>query len=118
MIPDLSGHILRSTTDADMICQFSISPIGSSESLSKDVARIIDLIDKSGHPYQTHAMGTIVEGEWDEILELIHRCHMVMAEQNSRVITTIHIDDRKHSTQRISGKIQSIEKHLGRRIKT
>jgi uncharacterized protein (TIGR00106 family) len=101
-----------------MLCQFSISPAGAGESLSKAVADIIDLIDRSGLRYQTHAMGTIVEGSWDEIMSLIKQCHHAMRTDHHRVLTTIHIDDREGADNRMTGKINSIEKHLGREIQT
>ncbi|MBN1551556.1 MTH1187 family thiamine-binding protein [bacterium] len=99
-----------------MLCQFTISPLGYGESLSSEVSKIIDLIDKSGLPYQTHSMGTIVEGSWEEVMALIQKCHNTMLARNARVSTTIHIDDRKNSNHRIKGKITSIENHLGRTI--
>jgi len=45
-----------------MLVEFSITPIGRGESLSEDVARILDLVDRSGLNYKLTPMGTIVEG--------------------------------------------------------
>ncbi len=100
-----------------MICEFTVSPIGPSVSLSAQVAKIIDRIDSSGLPYQTHAMGTIVEGSWDDIMMLIRQCHDLMLEDNERVSTTIRIDDRKGSSGRLQGKVDSVEHRLGRKIR-
>ncbi len=100
-----------------MLLEFSTFPIGSSESLSKDVSEIIRIIEDSGLPHRIHAMGTIVEGDWDELMELVKKCHMKLRERFSRVTTRIAIDDREGATGRIEGKIKSIEKHLGREIK-
>lgn len=99
-----------------MLCQFSIFPVGAGESLSASVARIIDIIDKSDLPYQTHSLGTIVEGEWEPVMDLIRQCHEAMRHDNARVVTNIHIDDRKGASERMEGKIQSLENHLGRKI--
>ncbi|HPQ39158.1 MAG TPA: MTH1187 family thiamine-binding protein [bacterium] len=100
-----------------MLCEFKISPFGASESVSREVARIIEIIEDSGLPSQTHAMGTIVEGEWDAVIALIRRCHEVMRSTHRRVITDIHIDDREGARDRITGKVESIERHLGRSIR-
>jgi len=100
-----------------MLAIFSTFPVGKSESLSKDVAQIIKIIDDSGIDCQTTAMGTIVEGEWDEVMELIKKCHFKLREFSTRVNTKISIDDREGATGRIKGKIASVEKHLGREIK-
>jgi len=100
-----------------MLAIFSTFPVGKSESLSRDVAQIIKIIEDSGIDCQTTAMGTIVEGEWDEVMELIKKCHFKLRETSTRVNTKISIDDREGATGRIRGKIASVEKHLGREIK-
>ena len=97
---------------------FSISPLDKGESVSKYVAGSLDLIDKSGLSYQLTPMGTIVEGELDEVLDLIRVCHKKMREHSNRVIATIKIDDRAGTNGRLKGKIQSIEHKLGRPLKT
>ncbi len=57
-----------------VLLEFSMAPRGHAESLSADVARVIDVIDKSGLPYQLTAMGTIIEGEWSEVLGVVTAC--------------------------------------------
>ena len=98
-----------------MLLEFSTFPAGE-QSLSSAVAKIIDLIDKSGLPYQTHSLGTLVEGEWNELLELVKKCHMLLREDFDRVMTRITIDDRKDAKDRMTGKVKSIEEKLGRKI--
>ena len=100
-----------------MIVEFSITPIGKGESLSEDVARVLDLVDKSGLPYKLTPMGTIVEGEWDEVMDLIRECHHLMRERAPRVATWIHIDDRKGAAGRIRHKVEAVEKRLGRELR-
>ena len=74
-----------------MIVEFSVVPIGRGETLSGLVARVLDIVDQSGLPYQLTAMGTIVEGDWDEIFGLIRRCHETMRGQAGRVSTHITV---------------------------
>ncbi len=81
------------------------------------MARVLDLVDKSGLPYQLTAMGTIVEGDWDGVLALIRRCHETMRGQASRVTTHITVDDRDRASDRIKGKIREVEDVLGRTLK-
>jgi uncharacterized protein (TIGR00106 family) len=100
-----------------MLAEFTISPLDKGESLSEYVAKIIEIVVTSGMPYKVSAMGTIVEGEPDEVFDLIKRCHMKMREMSSRVSTLIKIDDRKGKPNRLEGKINSVEKRLGRSIK-
>ena len=99
-----------------MLLEFSTFPAGE-KSLSGAVAKIIDIVDKSGLPYQTHALGTLVEGEWDELLALVKECHLCLRNDFERVMTRITIDDRKGADGRLTGKVKSVENKLGRDIK-
>ncbi|OGC89378.1 MAG: hypothetical protein A2142_04490 [candidate division Zixibacteria bacterium RBG_16_48_11] len=99
-----------------MLVQFSLFPVGE-KSLTKPVSKVIDLIDKSGLAYQTTAMGTIVEGDYDQIFKLIKRCHNLLRKDYGRIYGVIKIDDRKGAKGRLRGKVESVEKALKRKIK-
>jgi len=99
-----------------MLAQFTVFPVGAKESLSKDVAKSLDIIDKSGLSYKFTPMATIVEGEWDEIMALIKRCHETMRESHNRIYTSIVIDDRKGAKNRLTGKTEAVEKVLNRKL--
>jgi len=101
-----------------MLVELSIVPLGCGESLKAPVAAILDLIDRSGLPYQLTAMGTLIEGEWDEIMSLVKSCHQTMRGSHRRVITTIKIDDREGARERLTGKVRDVESALGRKLKT
>ena len=100
-----------------MIAEFSIVPVGRGEELAGLVAAVLDIVDKSGLPYQLTAMGTLVEGDWPEVMDLIGRCHAQMRGQAARVLTRISIDDREGARGRLAGKTQDVEKVLGRALK-
>ena len=57
-----------------VLLEMSITPLGKGESVSQYVAECVELIDRSGLDYELHAMGTIVEGELAEVLDLMRRC--------------------------------------------
>jgi uncharacterized protein (TIGR00106 family) len=96
-----------------MLAEFSITPIDKEgKSLSEFIAKTISMIKESGLQYELHAMGTIVEGDADEIFELIKKCHINMTHYSGRVSTSIKIDDRKGSKGRLKGKVLSVEKKL------
>lgn len=99
-----------------MLVQFSIVPLGVGVSLSSYVAKVIKIVENSGIPYKLHAMGTIVEGEWDEVMDLIKRCREALLEDTDRILIEIKIDDRKNSHNRIEGKVVSVEEKLGKRV--
>lgn len=100
------------------IAEFSISPTGKGVSVSEYVARCVDLVDRSGLPYRLNPMGTVIEGPFDEVMALIARCHKVVAADCERVSTIIKIDDRKGAKDQIRGKVDSVERALGRKLRT
>ena len=101
-----------------MLAEFSISPVGAGASVGKWVARCLDIVDRSGLPYRLGSMGTTVEGELDEVLDLIKRCHRAVLEDIDRVSTLIKIDDRKGVSGQLDAKVTDVERLLGRRLRT
>ncbi|KPJ52893.1 hypothetical protein AMJ39_06560 [candidate division TA06 bacterium DG_24] len=97
-----------------MVVSFSIIPLDKGVSLGKYVARVTELVEESGLDHRLTPMSTIVEGDWDEVFDLIRRCHERMREDSVRVVTTIKVDDREGATGRLDGKIQSVERHMRR----
>ncbi len=96
-----------------MVVNFSVVPLDKGISLSLYVAQAVEVIEASGLNYHVHAMGTVVEGEWDEVFGVIKRCHERLRTESDRVITTITVDDRQAATNRLQGKKKSVEKILG-----
>ncbi|MGB2962111.1 MAG: MTH1187 family thiamine-binding protein [Candidatus Omnitrophota bacterium] len=78
-----------------MIAELSIIPVGEGVSISPYVAKTAKIIDESGLDYKINPMGTVVEGEIDEILGLIKKCHKAVMEDAQRVIIMVEMDDRK-----------------------
>jgi uncharacterized protein YqgV (UPF0045/DUF77 family) len=59
-------------------------------------------------------MSTAVKGNWEQVMEAIHRCHQVLALTHDRVVTTITIDDRKNQPHHLAEMIASVKQQLGR----
>jgi len=103
-----------------MLAELELVPIGTnSASLSPLLAQVAKLIDASGLDYRVGPMGTVVEGEWDQIMQLAKQCHQAMLVCASRVMTTVRIDDRtdKPETGRITQKVASLEAKVGKPLK-
>lgn len=101
-----------------VLLEFSMSPLDKGESLSPYVARSLDIIDKSGLPYQLTPMGTIVEGEWEQVMALVASCFQAMGRDCNRISTSMKIDYRAGQSGRLQSKIRSIESKLGRTLST
>ena len=100
-----------------MLIEFSIIPIGVGSSLGNQLAEVLKIVDASGLPYKINPMGTVIEGEWDEIMKLIKKCHNTVMKTGERAVTTISIDDRKGKPNRIDEKVKSIERRIGKSLK-
>lgn len=101
-----------------VLLEFSMSPLGKGESVGKYVSRSLDIIDKSGVDYRLNPMGTVLEGEWDEVMDVVRQCYERMRKDCNRVSCTIKIDYRKGHKDRLLAKTASVEKRLKRRLKT
>jgi len=100
-----------------MLVEFSIIPIGAGSSLGDHLAEVLRIVDSSGLPYKLNPMGTVIEGEWDETMKLIKKCHRAVMQTGERTVTRISMDDRKGKTNRIEAKVKSIEQRLGKSLK-
>ena len=101
-----------------VLLEFSMTPLGAGESVSKYVARSLDVIAASGLPYRLHAMGTVIEGDWDEVFDVVRKCYETMNADCDRVTCSIKVDARQGTAGRLTSKIDTIEKQLGRKLKS
>ncbi|MCL4456562.1 MAG: MTH1187 family thiamine-binding protein [Nitrospirae bacterium] len=99
-----------------MLAEFSIIPIGSGSSIGDQLAIALRVVDESGMPYKVNPMGTVVEGEWDDIIKLVKRCHDEIMKKEERVLISISIDDRKGKPNRIEEKVASVERRIGKAL--
>ena len=101
------------------LVEFSMFPTEQTQSKSAFVARVLDIVDKSGLEYQLTPMGTIIEGETvEEVLAVINRAYAELQIDCDRVYSSIKIDYRKGPTGRLNKKTGSVEAKLGRKLKT
>ncbi|MFQ5737173.1 MAG: MTH1187 family thiamine-binding protein [Thermodesulfobacteriota bacterium] len=101
-----------------MLAQFSITPVGKGESLGDAIAGVLRIVDSSGLAYKANAMGTVVEGDWDDVMGLIKRCHDEVMKSAPRLISCIQIDLRPGKPlDRLTEKLKSVEKRLDHPVK-
>ncbi len=96
-----------------MIAAFSITPLGTGESVGDLVAQAVRVVWASGLPCETNAMFTNVEGEWDEVMAVIKDCVDTLSQLVPRLSVVIKLDVRPREPDgRLSAKVASIEHHL------
>ena len=95
-----------------MIVAFSITPLGVGDSVSEAVAEAVRVVRESGLPNTTDAMFTTVEGEWDEVMDVVRRAAEVVASRAARVSLVLKADLRAGAQGEITGKVERLERLL------
>lgn len=97
-----------------MLVAFSVAPSGSDESgsVAKAVAEAIRIVRESGLPNETNAMFTLVEGEWDEVMDVVKRATEAVQASAPRVSLVLKADIRPGYTGQLRAKVERIEEHL------
>jgi len=99
-----------------MLASFAVVPMGTQDGVKNLVAEVLAIVDRSGLPYKLGAMHTTIEGDAEEVMNVIMRCHRRMLELAPRVLSSITIDDRKGASGRLEGKVKDVEEVLGKRL--
>ncbi|MCO6041261.1 MTH1187 family thiamine-binding protein [Thermococcus alcaliphilus] len=89
------------------VAEICIFPLGTqSPSVGKYLEPVFEVIKKSGLKYMTCPMGTVVEGDIDEILALIKKCHEAIFKTGAqRVVISVRIDERVDKELTIESKL-------------
>ena len=96
-----------------MIVDLCVVPIGVGVSVSPFVAACQNVISEAGLSHQMHAYGTNIEGEWDDVMAAVKRCHEVVHDMGApRVSTTLKLGTRTDRAQTMGDKITSVEAKL------
>ncbi|MBT1676560.1 thiamine-binding protein [Curtobacterium aurantiacum] len=101
-----------------MIVAFSVAPSGgpaatSDGSVHDAVAAAVRVVRESGLPNRTSSMFTEVEGEWDEVMDVVKRATEAVGEYGTRVSLVLKADIRPGHTGEIDGKLERLETALG-----
>ena len=99
-----------------MLASFAVVPMGKQDGVKELVAEALAIVDQSGLPYKLGAMHTTIEGDAQQVMEVIMRCHNRVLELAPRVLTSITIDDRKGASGRLDGKVSDVEQVLGKKL--
>jgi uncharacterized protein (TIGR00106 family) len=96
-----------------MLVAFSVTPLGVGEDVAEYVADAVRVVRDSGLPNRTDAMFTTVEGDWDEVMDLIKRAVEAVAAKAPRVGLSLKADIRPGVTGALDSKVEALERYLG-----
>lgn len=107
-----------------MIVAFSVAPSGrsadsahlpgdeDSASVHRAVAAAVAVVRASGLPHRTSSMFTEVEGDWDEVMEVVRGAVDAVSAYGSRVSLVLKADIRPGHTGELDGKLERLEAAL------
>jgi uncharacterized protein (TIGR00106 family) len=91
-----------------VLVELSIYPLDKGEHLSDYVARAVKIIKNSGLEYEMHAMGTLIEGEWSEVIKVVDLCYKELEKDCDRIIVSFKADCKKGKSNLIETKVRSV----------
>jgi len=99
------------------ILEISVMPLGTgTPSVSRFVAGAVKVLQaEKGVKYEMSSMGTNIEGDLEQLLDLARRMHRSAFDAGAqRVVTTMKIDERRDQMATMQGKAASVERELGK----
>ena len=90
----------------------AIAPFGVGDELAPEVAEVVRVIRESGLPNRTYSMFTEIEGEWDEVMDVVKRATEAVSRYGSRVSLVLKADIRPGRTGELTGKVERVEARL------
>ena len=86
----------------------AIAPFGVGDELSSEVAEVVRVIRASGLPNRTYSMFTEIEGEWDEVMDVVKRATFVLAEKGIRTEVVFKADIRPGFSKMMGAKVERV----------
>ena len=92
-----------------------VVPIGVGVSVSAYVAECEKIIHQAGLASTLHPYGTVIEGEWDEVMAVVKQCHEKVHDMGApRISSTMKIGTRTDREQTMQDKIDSVNDKLAK----
>jgi len=96
-----------------VIVDLCVVPLGVGVSLGKYIAACEKVLQEAGLKIQLHAYGTNIEGEWDEVMQAVKRCHDMLHEMGvPRISSSIRLGTRTDRAQTMEDKVRSVREKL------
>ena len=87
----------------------AIAPFGEGEELAEYVAEVVRVIRASGLPCKTSSMFTEIEGDYDEVMQVVKDATFVLAERGIRTEVILKADIRPGHTNTMASKVAKID---------
>ena len=93
-----------------VLLDLCVVPIGVGVSVSEYIAACQRVLEKARLKHEMHMYGTNIEGEWDDVMAAVKKCHEVVHEMGApRISTSIRLGTRTDKKQTMEEKIKSVQ---------
>jgi uncharacterized protein (TIGR00106 family) len=97
---------------SEMLVAFSLTPLGVGEDVGRVVAEAVRVVRASGLPNRTDSMFTTIEGDWDEVMDVIRSAVEKVQEYAPRVSMVLRADIRPSVSDGLTSKVDDLERYL------
>ena len=96
-----------------VIADLCVVPLGVGVSLGEYIAECEKILTGAGLKTNLHAYGTNIEGERDEVMSAIRRCHERLHQMGvPRISSTLRFGTRTDRPQSMQDKIRSVSERM------
>ncbi len=96
-----------------VIMDLCVVPLGVGVSLGEYIAECEKVLQQAGLKTRLHAYGTNIEGEWDEVMLAVRKCHEKLHQMGvPRISSSIRLGTRTDRAQTMDDKVRSVQNRL------
>lgn len=95
-----------------MLFGISVYCFHDDDSQTEPVSAMVEKVAAAGLPYETHAMQTVVEGNWDRVMPVLKEAYEDLRQRYDRVYLSLTLDDHGGREDRLQGSVESVEEEL------
>jgi uncharacterized protein (TIGR00106 family) len=95
-----------------VIVAFSVTPLGIGENVGRAVAEAVRVVRSSGLPNRTDAMFTTIEGDWDEVMDVVRRAADAVLAVAPRCSLVVKADLRPGVRDAMTSKVAAVDRYL------
>ena len=99
-----------------VLFNLTMFPVGAGDEIAKPVADVVDEIGRSGLPYAVNGAATVIEGDWDRVMPVVHRALSRLRGSHDRVYMVLTVDDHAGVRDRMHEAVEDVERELGHHV--
>jgi uncharacterized protein (TIGR00106 family) len=85
--------------------ELQVIPIGSGVSVRNEVVRVVEMLNRHDFIVETHASGTNIEGQLEDILTAVQQVHETLHQEGAvRLVSYLKLETRIDKIPTLAGK--------------